>query len=131
MRYYGLEVVSEGYPIRIKDVPGEAGRPDREFVSLSIEDRQTIRRIRLGWSNKQIADGLGIPVATVKARISTIMRKGGFSNRVCIALWATRYQRLIEGCLLKRDAKQFLVPLEMESAELLQELQQKNDDRAA
>ena len=48
---------------------------------LSPKEFEVIGYIVLGWTNKQIADKLCITVDTVKAHMTSIMRKLGVSNR--------------------------------------------------
>lgn len=70
---------------RIAAMGGDV-RKTPQLESLSARERQVARGIRLGWSNRQIAEKLGIAENTVKRHISSIMAKSRLESRTQIAL---------------------------------------------
>jgi DNA-binding NarL/FixJ family response regulator len=72
-------------------VVSEAGAYERARAALgtlSPRERDVVLRIAKGNSNAEIATGLHMSVATVKAHISHILTKLGLGNRTQIALLA-------------------------------------------
>ncbi len=72
-----------------------AGDPDtaarrelahRQLASLTVREREVAAAIGQGQSNAEIAGGLHMSVATVKAHVSRLLVKLGADNRVQIAL---------------------------------------------
>ena len=53
---------------------------------LSARERQVVRGIRMGLTNRQIAEKLGISESTVKRHVSSIMAKSQLESRTQIAL---------------------------------------------
>ena len=60
------------------------------YDSLSAREREILRLIRLGRTNKQIAGELFISVRTVERHRSSIMRKAGLENRAELVAYAVR-----------------------------------------
>ena len=56
-------------------------------LSLSAREQEIIRLLVNGRSNKQIAQGLSIPDATVKVHMKSLLRKMRASNRTQAAIW--------------------------------------------
>jgi len=56
--------------------------------SLTLREREVARLIRLGLSNKEIAQRLGISRRTVGAHVQNILNKLAATNRAQIAAWA-------------------------------------------
>jgi two-component system nitrate/nitrite response regulator NarL len=54
---------------------------------LSPAERQVIMQVRLGLSNKEIADVLGKSPATVKAQVASILRKLEVPTRCRLIAW--------------------------------------------
>jgi DNA-binding NarL/FixJ family response regulator len=55
---------------------------------LTPRERDILRGLVAGQSNKEIANGLGTTDMTVKAQLRHLLRKLGVSNRTQAALWA-------------------------------------------
>ncbi|WP_207485648.1 LuxR C-terminal-related transcriptional regulator [Arenibaculum pallidiluteum] len=55
---------------------------------LSPREREILRRLVAGESNKEIANRLGITEATIKVHLKGLLRKLGVSNRTQAAIWA-------------------------------------------
>jgi DNA-binding NarL/FixJ family response regulator len=61
--------------------------PDGRLERLTRREREIARLIGGGASNKEIAKQLSISDRTVKAHITTIFHKLGFSDRLRLALF--------------------------------------------
>ena len=57
-------------------------------ASLTLRERQVVRLLAHGRSNKEIARELGLAYSTVKNYVSSILEKLGLSDRTQIALYA-------------------------------------------
>lgn len=65
--------------------------PSRRVASLTDREREVLRLVAAGRSNKQIARQLGITERTVKFHVTSIMNKLGADNRAqAVALAAER-----------------------------------------
>jgi len=65
--------------------------PRKRLASLSDRERDVLRRVAGGQSNKQIARALGITERTVKFHVTSILNKLGAENRAqAVALAARR-----------------------------------------
>ena len=58
------------------------------LATLAEQERQILRLVALGESNKEIGERLGIGESTVKKRFSLILAKLGLENRVQAAVFA-------------------------------------------
>lgn len=63
-------------------VPGER---------FTIRQREVLRMLVAGRSNKEIAEPLGIEERTVKAHVAGLMRKIGVNNRIALSVHAVRH----------------------------------------
>jgi two-component system nitrate/nitrite response regulator NarL len=73
-----------------------------ELQRLTLRERQILRLLGEGASNKEIASALNISVSTIKAHLTKIFRKLGQPDRVRLAL----YVSAIEGLsIANRDAQ--------------------------
>ncbi len=71
---------------------GEAAPPPPSPIDqLSPRERDILRGIARGASNKEIARDLGIAETTVKIHVQHVLRKLGFSSRVQAAVAATEH----------------------------------------
>ena len=70
--------------VRNKGAPPEAGG----LPALSPRERDIVRHITAGASNKEIARALGVAESTVKIHVQHVMRKLKLSGRVQIAVFA-------------------------------------------
>lgn len=68
-------------------VPGD-GYP----VPLTVRERQILKHLVNGGTNKEIAVGLGISYETVKEHIQNILSKVGVNDRSQAAVWAVNNQ---------------------------------------
>lgn len=66
--------------------------PLDDFELLTKRELDVLSLVALGLSNKEIASSLHLATATVKAHVSTILRKMGARNRTEAALMSTRPQ---------------------------------------
>jgi two-component system response regulator NreC len=66
------------------------------YATLSAREREILRLIRMGRTNKQIAEELFISVRTVERHRSSIMHKAGLENRAELVAYAVR-QGLLSG----------------------------------
>ena len=60
-----------------------------ELQRLTLRERQILRLLAQGDSNKEIANALNISVSTIKAHMTKIFRKLGQPDRVRLALYAS------------------------------------------
>jgi len=61
---------------------------------ISEREREVLKLLVAGRSNKEIADELGIEVRTVKAHVSQLMRKVGVQNRIALSVHAITHSLL-------------------------------------
>jgi two-component system response regulator NreC len=71
------------------------GRPGAEMRGLSARQEEVLRLIALGYSNKDVADRLGISAKTVEAHRIAAMQKIGMNSRVDLVRFA-RFQGWFE-----------------------------------
>ena len=62
--------------------------PGRSIPTLSKREREILRGLVSGWSNKVIARELAITEATVKVHMKALLRKIRITNRTQAAIWA-------------------------------------------
>ena len=74
--------------------PGDAPAAASPLEQLSPREREILRGIARGASNKEIARDLGIAETTVKIHVQHVLRKLGFSSRVQAAVAATAHDML-------------------------------------
>jgi DNA-binding NarL/FixJ family response regulator len=67
---------------------GSTAHQKNQFEKLSRRERQVLDRILEARSNREIAEDLGIEERTVKAYVSSLMRKTGVQNRVALSMLA-------------------------------------------
>jgi two-component system response regulator NreC len=72
------------------------------YATLTAREREILRLIRMGRTNKQIAEELFISVRTVERHRSSIMRKAGLENRAELVAYAVR-QGLLSGTELQEQ----------------------------
>jgi DNA-binding NarL/FixJ family response regulator len=88
----GEALLSPQITRRLMDrVAGDAGsrqQAARSIAALSPRERDVLLAVAQGRSNADIAAGLAMSVATVKAHVSHILEKLGLANRTQIALLA-------------------------------------------
>jgi two-component system, NarL family, response regulator LiaR len=71
----------------------QATRPTKDpLVDLTERERQVLNLVVQGQSNRQIADGMVISVATVKAHISNILSKLQVSSRAEAIAYAIKHR---------------------------------------
>ena len=61
-------------------------------VWLSERELAILHGLAQGYTNKRIANGIGITEATVKVNLKSVLRKLGLSNRTQVAIWAIQNQ---------------------------------------
>jgi DNA-binding NarL/FixJ family response regulator len=69
---------------------------DQEAETLTGRERQVLRLVARGLSNKEIGGELSISPLTVKAHLSSILEKLNLRSRVEAAAWAVRHGLLRE-----------------------------------
>lgn len=65
-------------------------RGEFKEMPLTNRERQVLRHIALGLSNKEIGVSLGISVETVKEHVQNILRKLSAPDRTAAAVWAVK-----------------------------------------
>ncbi len=66
--------------------------PKRPLVDLTEREREVLALVVQGQSNQQIADGMVISLATVKAHISNILSKLGVASRAEAIAYAIKHK---------------------------------------
>lgn len=69
--------------------PDEA--PPVGGVALTQRERQVLKQLTMGLTNREIAQLLGISYDTVKEHVQHILRKVGVTDRTQAAVWAVRH----------------------------------------
>lgn len=72
------------------DGAGGYGRMEGRMEELTDRQREVLRLLLLGHSNKEIARSLGVLEGTVKVHLRSIMQRLGVRNRTQLALMAAR-----------------------------------------
>ncbi len=85
-------------PRLLKDYQERVDRQNgSSYEPLSYREREILRLICKGRTNKQIAEELFLSVRTVERHRSSIMRKAGLENRAELVAYAVRQGLLHEG----------------------------------
>lgn len=92
----GVKQVLEGATVFPQIDESELGKDEalEKIASLTQKQYQVFHHCATGMLNKQIAYTLGVTEATVKAHLTTVMRKLGLNNRTQIALLANRFKEV-------------------------------------
>jgi DNA-binding NarL/FixJ family response regulator len=92
-----IRVVSQGLvwaPRRVLSMFVDAairlgkGMPFRESGAITEREKEVLKMLVAGYSNKEIGKPLGIVERTVKAHIAKMMRKAGVQNRIELSVHA-------------------------------------------
>jgi len=75
----------------------------KELQRLTLRERQILRLLSEGDSNKEIATALGVSVSTIKAHLTKIFRKLGQPDRVRLALHIATAGGLLGDRSTRRD----------------------------
>lgn len=70
---------------------GQAAVPGSSPVPLTEREREVLRLIAAGRSNREIARGLAVAEKTVKTHVSNVLMKLGVQDRTQAALYAVRH----------------------------------------
>jgi DNA-binding NarL/FixJ family response regulator len=77
----------------LRDVAGGGGAPAptaAPLAALTRREREVLRLVARGESNKRVAAALGLSEGTVKSYLSGVFEKLGVGDRTQAALWAVR-----------------------------------------
>jgi DNA-binding NarL/FixJ family response regulator len=85
----GQSPLSPAVAARVIDQLSEAGRP-RAIEQLTPREREVLRLIADGFSNKRIARELGVAEKTVKTHVGHVLAKLELTDRTQAALYAVR-----------------------------------------
>lgn len=86
---FGKTVISEGLAGRLAQaLRAEAAAKNRSVHELTEREREILRGLAEGKSNKLIARDLDITEGTVKVHVKNLLRKLSFRSRVEAAVWA-------------------------------------------
>jgi DNA-binding NarL/FixJ family response regulator len=85
----GQSPLSPAVAARVIDQLSQAGRP-RAIEQLTRREREVLRLIADGFSNKRIARELGVAEKTVKTHVGHVLAKLELSDRTQAALYAVR-----------------------------------------
>jgi DNA-binding NarL/FixJ family response regulator len=74
-----------------KFIPGRAGQEQSRLeYSLTAREREIVRLLAEGHSNKEVATSLGISIRTVETHRATLMRKLGLDSVAALVRYAIR-----------------------------------------
>jgi DNA-binding NarL/FixJ family response regulator len=62
--------------------------------AFTSREKEVLRMLVEGRSNKEIGDPLGIEERTVKAHVSKLMRKVGVTNRIALSMHAVHHEQV-------------------------------------
>ena len=85
-----LESVSKGMVCFPGDWLKQPSRPQQELSSLSERQREVLKLLAAGETNKEISRTLNISTGTVKAHLEALFRRLDVKNRTQAALFYTR-----------------------------------------
>jgi NarL family two-component system response regulator LiaR len=85
----GQSPLSPAVAARVIDQLAQAGRP-RAIDQLTPREREVLRLLAVGLSNKRIAVELGVAEKTVKTHVGHVLAKLELSDRTQAALYAVR-----------------------------------------
>jgi DNA-binding NarL/FixJ family response regulator len=85
----GQSTLSPAVAARVIDQLAQAGRP-RAIDQLTPREREVLRLLAVGLSNKRIALELGVAEKTVKTHVGHVLAKLELSDRTQAALYAVR-----------------------------------------
>jgi DNA-binding NarL/FixJ family response regulator len=67
-------------------------KADKEIIEqLTDREREVLRLLGQGYSNKEIGEALYITEGTAKNHVSSVIEKLGLRDRTQAALWAVRH----------------------------------------
>lgn len=75
--------------------PKDAQSPEAK-TELTFRERQTVRLVAKGKTNKEIAHSLLLTEGTIKEYLNRLFRKAAVSNRTELAIWALTQSRFTE-----------------------------------
>ena len=75
---------------------GEVAGPPQQLNRLTSRERDIVRLLASGASNKEMALTLGVAVSTIKANLTKIFRKLGQPDRLRLALYASTMKPALE-----------------------------------
>ena len=90
----GKSYIAPNLGLRLFNVMREKSEPNaisERLSGLTPKQRSTFELLASGYSNRQIADNLGVQIKTIKFHMSCIFSKIGVNNRVEAALLAQKY----------------------------------------
>jgi DNA-binding NarL/FixJ family response regulator len=87
----GAIYVPPSYGLAAGVASGESPSGDRAFERLTPRQRQVLRLLAEGKSNKQICRVLNVAEGTIKNHLYALFRQIGVSNRTEAALWLSRH----------------------------------------
>ncbi|HEE9789894.1 TPA: response regulator transcription factor [Enterobacter soli] len=85
-----LESVSKGMVCFPGDWLKQPSRPQQELSSLSERQREVLKLLAAGETNKEISRTLNISTGTIKAHLEALFRRLDVKNRTQAALFYTR-----------------------------------------
>ena len=93
--YAGQTFITPGYAVKVvAGLRAAAQRSEEDGPpQLSVREQQVLKRLRLGMTNKEIADELELSEKTVKHYVSVLMQKLHVRNRIEVVLAAQKLDR--------------------------------------
>lgn len=83
----GRSLLHPAAPRQVAERAEAGGRDDPRFGSLQLRERQVLRLIAEGLTNRQIGERLGLAEKTVKNYVSVLLRKLGLERRTQAAVY--------------------------------------------
>ncbi len=85
----GTPCWTQGQVLRIQRWQEEV---ERRWQVLTEREREVLRLVAVGKSNREIAETLKVSVRTVEFHVGNVLTKLGFSSRVEAAVWAQKHR---------------------------------------
>ena len=67
---------------------------ENSMENLTEKETEALHYVKLGYTNRQIAEAMSVSYHTAKAHVSSILRKLGVKNRLCAVLKANEIEDL-------------------------------------
>ena len=91
---FGSEVMT-----RLPELMRQETRPDLSEYSMGEREKELVRLVAKGLSNREIADAMCLSEGTVRNYLSVVLEKLGLRDRTQLAVFYLRGERGTNGCI--------------------------------